>query len=240
MRIAVTYWTRRRVGGTESYLESIIPQLLAVGHEVGFWYEVDEPADRPVIELPPSVPVWCVSENGADEALRRLREWQPDVIYGQSLADPQLELETLKIAPGILFAHAYYGSCISGSKSFQRPTTRPCDRQFGWQCLVNYYPRRCGGLSPLTMIGEYRKQQSRRSLLSKYRFVVTHSTHMRDEYIRQGCEPARVQCLSYYAHKTSRNPEMVTTQPEHHSITCSQRKSEIENAAQAEWRLLFL
>jgi glycosyltransferase involved in cell wall biosynthesis len=200
MRIAVLNWSRRRVGGTETYLSLIIPELARAGHEISFWHETDKPAGREEIELPEGAPAWCVSRQGARRALAALREWRPDLIYSHGLHTPRLEAETVRIAPAVLFAHAYHGTCISGAKTFKRPHTTPCDRRFGWECLGHYFPRRCGGLSPVTMLRLYRQQSSRLATMRGYKAVLTHSTHMQSEYLKHGIEPGRVFNLSYYAH----------------------------------------
>jgi glycosyltransferase involved in cell wall biosynthesis len=202
LRIAVINWSRRRVGGTETYLSLIIPELVRSGHDVAFWHETDAPASREQIALPAGVPAWCVSTLGARRALDALREWRPDLIYSHSLLTPRLEAETLKLAPAVFFAHAYYGTCISGAKTFRSPLVTPCDRRFGAKCLVSYYPRRCGGLSPLTMLKLYRLQSRRLELLHGYEAVLTHSSHMHAEYLKHGLPPERVHNLSYYAHAT--------------------------------------
>ncbi len=203
MRIAVVNWSRRRVGGTESYLGSIIPGLVRRGHSVSLWHEIDRPANREPIELPPGVPSWCVERLGRGRALAALRGWGPELIYTHSLLTPSLEAETLRIAPAVFFAHAYYGTCISGTKTFQRPDVRPCDRRFGPACLAHYYPHRCGGLNPLTMLRLYRLQSRRLELLRRYRAVLTHSLHMHEEYVKHGLPPENVHYLSYYAHSVS-------------------------------------
>ena len=200
MRIAVINWSRRKVGGTETYLCDVIPGLAQLGHSVALWHEIDRPHNREPIELPPGVPSWCVEKLGAKGALEALRDWEPDLIYAHSLLTPKLEAETLRIAPAVFFAHAYYGTCISGAKTFKTPDMRPCGRRFGLKCLAHYYPRRCGGLSPLTMLRLYRLQSQRLKLLSEYRAVLTHSLHMHDEYVRHGLPPERVHYLSYSAH----------------------------------------
>lgn len=207
MRIAVVNWSRRRVGGTETYLANIIPGLARRGHSVSLWHEIDRPANREPIELPPGVPSWCVERLGPKRALEALREWRPDLIYTHSLLTPKLEAETLHIAPAVFFAHAYYGTCISGSKTFKSPDMRPCDRRFGPACLAQYYPRRCGGLNPLTMLRLYRLQSRRLALLRSYRAVLTHSLHMHEEYVRHGLPPENVHYLSYYAHSSSAHYE---------------------------------
>ena len=207
MRIAVVNWSRRQVGGTETYLANVIPGLARRGHSVSLWHEIDRPSNREPIELPPGVPSWCVEQLGRERALAALRAWEPDLIYTHSLLTPELEAETLRVASAVFFAHAYYGTCISGTKTFKRPDMRPCGRRFGPACLAHYYPRRCGGLSPLTMLRLYRLQSRRLGLLHKYRAVLTHSLHMHEEYVKHGLSPENVHYLSYYAHSASAHYE---------------------------------
>jgi glycosyltransferase involved in cell wall biosynthesis len=198
MRIAIVNWSKRRVGGVETYLNTIIPELTSLGHEVGFWCEVDEPPDRLLIALPDHSRVWCVADMGAENAVAALRDWKPDVIYSHKLADPRLEREVISLAPSVFFAHDYNGTCISGSKTFQFPVVQPCSRRFGWQCLAHYFPHRCGGLSPVTMFKLYGLQSKRLENLRRYNAIVTHSDHMLAELIKHGLSPQRAYSFPYY------------------------------------------
>ncbi|MBC7930749.1 MAG: glycosyltransferase family 4 protein [Rubrivivax sp.] len=204
MRIAFINWSRRKVGGTETYLSLIIPELARLGHTLAFWHEVDEPLNREQIALPEGVQAWCVSEIGARRALAALRDWKPDLIYTHKVTSPRLEAETLKIAPAVFFAHDYYGTCISGAKTFKYPVVTPCSREFGWKCLLHYYPHRCGGLSPVTMLRLFRLQSRRLELLREYKAILTHSMHMRSEYLKHGFAPDQVHNPSYYAHSPNK------------------------------------
>ena len=186
MRIAILNWSNRHVGGSTTYLQAVIPQLRRAGHELAFWHEVDGPTDRGRIALPSDTPVWSVQALGTEAALAELKAWQPRLLYAHGLLDPRIEARTLDVAPAVFLAHDYYGTCISGAKSFKNPAITPCTRTFGLPCLVQYYPRRCGGWSPLTMVREFRKQADRLALLRRYKAVVTLSTHMQQEYSRHG------------------------------------------------------
>jgi glycosyltransferase involved in cell wall biosynthesis len=106
--------------------------------------------------------------------------------------DPALEARFLGIAPAAFFAHGFYGTCISGAKSFKAPVARPCDRRFGWPCFLNYYPHRCGGWNPVIMVQDYRRQASRLELLRRYAAVLTHSRRMESEYLNHGIVRERV------------------------------------------------
>jgi glycosyltransferase involved in cell wall biosynthesis len=244
MRITIINWSRRRVGGVETYLNSIIPALLERGHEVSFWYETNEPSEREQIALAEGVTSWCVGDLGAADALATLERWQPDVIYAHGLLNPKLEASTLKIAPAIFFAHNYYGTCISGAKAFKNPVVTPCQRQFGLKCLLHYYPHRCGGWSPLTMFREYHRQSERLKLLSGYRAIVTHSQHMQDELIRHGLKPQHIYDLLYYVRQQQQSlageAQKQTDYLSRSLPVSSVPDKRASNSASTEWRLLFL
>jgi glycosyltransferase involved in cell wall biosynthesis len=189
MKILVANWTRRRVGGAETYLGRVMPLLGGRGHALACAFEADEPAGRPPLELPPQTLVVPLT---AGDAFERIRSWNPDVIYVHGLLDPDRERRLLDIAPAVLFAHGYYGTCISGQKTHRFPVIQTCDRVFGAACLALFYPRRCGGINPLTMAREYAQQAARNALLPRYAAVVTLSEHMSREFTRHRAAGGRV------------------------------------------------
>jgi glycosyltransferase involved in cell wall biosynthesis len=197
MRIGFVNWNRRREGGAETYLDTIMPALHQAGHDVALCHEIDQPPERAPIRLPQGAPSWCVDDLGIQRTVAAVREWHPDVIYCHNLASIELERQIMDVAPAVFFAHAYQGTCISGSKTFSLPAPSPCHRRFGWQCLLHFYPRRCGGLNPVKMLSLYHTQASHLALIKQYKVVLTGSEHMRTEYIRHGIPKDRVMTLSY-------------------------------------------
>ena len=192
MRIAIATWTSRQVGGAETYLSRTVSTFVSAGHHVVLCFESDEPDDRPRFAIPAGVMTMSAADLGGAAVLDRLREWQPDVVYVHGLKDPSFEQRVQSIAPSVFFAHAYYGTCISGNKAHLFPVVQPCARRFGAACLALYYPRRCGGLNPVTFAREYARQRRRLRLLRRYAAVLTHSEHMRQEYLRHGAAGGRV------------------------------------------------
>ncbi len=210
MRIAVLNWTNRVAGGTEEYLRRFLPAASAAGHRVAFLYEVEGPEDRAAIHDPPGG-VWSVERLGADAAATAVRDWRPDVLYAHGFGSPALEARLYELAPTVFFAHEYYGTCISGTKTTRLPVLAPCERTFGPACLAHYFPRRCGGLNPVTMWRQYRLQADRLAALRRCSAVVTHSEHMREEYVRHGFAPDRVAAFPYYV--LDEAPEAVPARP---------------------------
>src|SRR5215218_8849662 len=156
-----------------------MPVLAARHHPLAFAFEADEPVNRAEICLPGECLPLPLSAAGTFD---RIRAWQPDVVYVHGLLDPAVEGRLLQLAPAVLFAHSYYGTCISGQKTHRLPFVQPCGRVFGPSCLAMFYPRRCGGLSPVTMAREYARQSARKALLSRYAAVMTNSEHMSREF----------------------------------------------------------
>jgi hypothetical protein len=197
VRIVFVNSSCRREGGVETYLNTAISAFKLAGHEVAFCYEWDGASDRARISLPPGAPEWCFERLGKQVTASAVREWHPDLIYSHNADSVELQDELLKIAPAVFFAHAFYGTCISGTKAFKLPVDSPCDRRFGWQCLLHFFPRRCGGMNPLTMFSLYRTQAYRLESLKKYEAVITHSEYMRAEFIRHGIPADRVFSVPY-------------------------------------------
>lgn len=188
MRIAIVNWTSRPVGGVGSYLRMVIPALARRGHDLALWHESGSPPDGDPFALPTGSLSWSVEQIGLSRALAELDAWKPDVFVCHGLIDPAVEAATLEIAPGVFQVHGYQGTCISGAKTFKYPTPTPCSRRFGWPCLVNYYPRHCGGWSPITMVREFHRGARHLELLSGYKALLVYSPHMQREFARHGLE----------------------------------------------------
>lgn len=196
MRIVVANWNDRKIGGAETYLADLLPALVERGVEIAVWCEQRSPLERDSI-VPDGVPSWCAEEMGRDRSLAALRQWSPDLLYVHGMVDPENEATLQAVAPAVFYAHNYHGTCITGAKTRSRPSVEPCDRRFGYGCLAQFYPRRCGGRSPLTMWSNFRVQARRLELLAGYRAVLCASEHMRHEYLRHGLEEERVHLVPY-------------------------------------------
>lgn len=192
MRIAVANWSRRRAGGVETYLAEVIPELQRRGHEIALISELDEPADRQPIASQGLALDVCAQSIGTTRATEMLADWNPDVIYLHQMQDLEMERRVSESAPVVAFAHAYYGTCISGTKTHRLPSVHPCTRTLGPGCLVHYFPHRCGGLNPLTMMQLYRQQTWRLEQMRRYFRVVTFSDHMAREYAHHGIEASKL------------------------------------------------
>jgi glycosyltransferase involved in cell wall biosynthesis len=214
MRILIATHHRTVIGGAETYLREIVPALSARGHDLALFTEKAAMPGRPVIdEQAGRLPVWCGEGQEPGVALRAIQDWGPDVVYSQGLENPDVEEEFLGKYATALFAHNYRGTCISGSKRFAFPRVRPCCRAFGPACLALYYPRRCGGLNPWSMVRQYRLQRRRRGVVRSCSAVLVASRHMRDEYRRHGVAEERLHLVPLFPPGQEREPEPPAARP---------------------------
>ncbi len=193
VRILIATCQRNLVGGVEKYLQTVIPALLDRGHSIGLLYEYPFDSSQEKIEAgSESFSAWCLGELGAAAALRSIDNWEPDAVYSHGLDDSRFESALLERYPMILYAHTYYGTCVSGRKCYASPRLEPCSRTLGAGCLLRYYPRRCGGLDPKTMWQLFQWQTKRKASLPRYQAVLVASEHMREEYARHGVDATRL------------------------------------------------
>lgn len=184
MRIAFTNWSNRLVAGAEGYIKAVAQRLKAEGHEVALWHEIDGPVDRERFPTAVFPEQHCLQDDEFRPWIAALDQWRPDVLFGHGLRDHSIEAETLKIGPGIFFAHNYHGTCVSGHKCQTFPRIDACTRTFGPGCLLMFYPRRCGGINPFTLVKDYRMTAARLRVIRSYQRVVTHTAHMQSEYAK--------------------------------------------------------
>jgi glycosyltransferase involved in cell wall biosynthesis len=195
MRIVISTLNRNLIGGTEKYLQTLIPGLLGRGHEVGLIYEERFNDGWETIDSREcSLETWCLADLGPAAVLHQVSKWKPDIIYNQGLKDGAFEDGLVTRFPSLLFAHNYYGTCVTGTKCHAFPQARPCERRFGPACLLLHYPRRCGGLNPITTWRLFKHQAGRNVRLTRYGAILVASTHMRREFLRHGLRPDQV-CL---------------------------------------------
>ena len=191
MRIALATWSRRRAGGVETYVEHVGAALAAAGHDVALWHEADTPASAAPIALPSGAASLQLTGSATDALA-----WQPDAVIVNGLENVDLEGQLLAAAPALFVAHNFYGTCISGRKSWGMPIERPCSRRFGAAYLAHYFPHRCGGLNPVLIWKLYLREGRHREVLHRYSVIATASEHMRGEYIRQGFDAKNVRLIS--------------------------------------------
>jgi glycosyltransferase involved in cell wall biosynthesis len=193
LRILIATSHRGLVGGVERYLQAVIPALVERGHHVALLFEFPFDSKQERIDAPElRLPAWFLTELGIEAALGSVGDWKPDIVYSQGLETLELESALLDRYPTVMYAHNYYGTCISGRKCHSFPRAEPCAREMGPLCLALYYPRRCGGVHPGTMWRMFRQQSERKSRLTRYQAVLVASRHMYEEFQQHGVSPGKL------------------------------------------------
>ncbi len=208
MRILIACTHQNLVGGVETYLRDVMPALWRRGHTVGLLASHGAvPKEASIHERSAGLPVWTLAGKDRAEVWRELEAWAPDVVFLHGLDAPADEESLVARFPTVLFAHGHNGTCVSGSRTHAFPTYQPCQKRFGVGCLFHYFPRRCGGLNPLTMNQLYWAAKRRFDLLPRYAAVIVTSRYMVEEYLRHDVSRMRLHCIALFP--TGLTPDLV-------------------------------
>jgi glycosyltransferase involved in cell wall biosynthesis len=191
MRILVANDGVSDVGGVQAYLDAVIVALEARGHAIAIAYCNDSGSDE-AGGVSRRLLRFHLAGARFREALDALREWAPDVCYSHNMSDLAVDRHLQRVAPVVKFMHGYFGTCVSGQKMHAFPRPVVCDRVLGPACTVLYLPRRCGRFSAAVLLEQWRWALAQQSLFDTYAAIVVASEHMRREYVRNGCDAARV------------------------------------------------
>lgn len=192
MRVLIATQNLEVIGGVETYLKALIPRLVLKGFDVALLACSDcEDKSKSIIADYAEIPVWICSKKTVPEVINIIELWCPDLVYYQGIEDSDLETAIVVRFSTVFYAHNYHGTCVSGTKT-NGVIGKPCHRRLGASCLVAYYPFRCGGLNPITMIKLFQKNVKRKNNFDRFKFVLVASRHMADEFHRHGVERKRI------------------------------------------------
>ena len=187
MKIAIINEWSATIGGVETYIKQVVIGLEKIGNTVAlFTFRDKEFREQASI-------------------IERIQQFEPDVVYSQGLQNPVVELEVANRWPTVGFLHNYAGTCISGNKWHRFPVTSVCSQSFGVSCLFQYFPRRCGGLNPLTALRVYRRERIRQKAFKAMRAVCVASHHMRAVMLQNGFSADKTHLLPLFP--THQNPD---------------------------------
>jgi glycosyltransferase involved in cell wall biosynthesis len=179
------------VGGVQVYLDTVIPVLEERGHSIAIAYCSDSGSDEAGGVLR-RLPRFRFTHQQSTDTLAGIRRWAPDICFAHNMRDLDVESALGGIAPLVKFMHGYFGTCVSGQKMHGFPSPAVCDRKFGPSCAALFFPRRCGQASFSALTSGWRWALRQQSQFDRYAAIVVASDHMRREFTRHGCQPARV------------------------------------------------
>jgi glycosyltransferase involved in cell wall biosynthesis len=192
MRILIAHEAVAGAGGVESYLATLIPALIARGHQVAFLHHNPRSETGPTRLDHPDMLTVSVMDVGLDGAVATLRAWSPDICFSHNMGELDVDARLAAEWPVVKMMHGYFGTCVSGQKAHAFPAVQPCSRRFGAACLALYMPRHCGQLRPAVMLKQYEWTARQQRLFASYAHVVVASDHMAAEYVRNGISRERI------------------------------------------------
>jgi glycosyltransferase involved in cell wall biosynthesis len=182
MRILISNESRSGGGGVESYLASVVPALMAQGHDVALLY-ANTSAEKGPTDIA-TVSAWSVKDLGLPRAIEAARAWKPDLCFAHNMRYLDIEEAIVGAWPTVKMMHAYAGACLSGHKAHAFPGVEVCTRRCDAGCLAYFLPRRCGRLRPDVMLEQFAWARRQQSLFPRYKAMVVASEHMRAEFSR--------------------------------------------------------
>ncbi len=140
-----------------------LPDLLIVVTDVCVFVANSKSISKDtIVQLAPDCRVIASDIDGEQSALDKLRDWKPDILYAHGLLAGPIKRLPLSKSPNRFSSSTCITVLVFQVVSVLRSQAlRPCSRTFGPSLLVLYHARRCGGLSPITMISRYFKEKSR-------------------------------------------------------------------------------
>jgi len=193
------------VGGVETYLRALIPALMRRGHAIAMLYDHAAASSGATIDPQETrLPVWYSGDlRRSPASWRELTSWEPDVVFSNCVESLDIDAKLQQRYPAVLYIHGYWGTCTTGRKCHMLPKIQTCERAFGPMCLVLHYPRRCGGLNPVTAWKMYQVEKARNSRLADYQAVLVGSKHMYAEFERNGVSSEKLHLVRLPLTETS-------------------------------------
>jgi glycosyltransferase involved in cell wall biosynthesis len=197
MRILLATEGIDEAGGVDTYLAAVACGLLSRGHSVAVLHH-NSAAGSTSVRWPP-LERFCVDELGEAQAFAAAEAWRPAVCFSHNMNALAIDAGLVSRWPVVKMMHGYFGTCVSGQKSFGFPHREPCCRQVGVACLALYFPRGCGQRRPAVMLRQFAWAREQRALYPKYRSIVVASEHMRSEFERNGAPSASLRVVPLFA-----------------------------------------
>jgi len=201
-------------GGVETHLQAVLPLLHDRGHTLAILHE--HPAiDGAQLLLDGGPPIRRFSAAGrsVDAVLDDVDAFAPDWIYNHGLDSPDLEAGLTRRFACLLYAHNYYGICISGTRCHSGQDILPCQRAFGLACLAVYLPKHCGGRNPWTMLQRYRIEARRHQTLRRYAAILVASRYVASQFERCGIHPRMIHTVPLFPPGVVPTPQPPASRP---------------------------
>lgn len=149
----------------------------------------------------PNIPVYEVPEllqpsgKAAFNALETIMDLeQPDLIHIHKVPSPEVIQLAAERLPTIVTVHDHSAYCPGGSKVFWRMEAL-CTRPLGLPCLIHAYTHHCAARNPLRLRRQFTFSMQTLPALRRAHCVLTLSGYVREQLLRHGLEPERVNVL---------------------------------------------
>jgi glycosyltransferase involved in cell wall biosynthesis len=199
VRIAVIAAQQGVVGGAETYITQFLLAFRARGHQLAFAFELASQPNRAADRGLDLVERWDLSALTRSAFLDRLAAFDADIVFLHGAEDADLDLELTRRFRTVLFAHGFYGTCVTGLRVHRVPTRQICTRRSGAACLPLNYLRGCGARNPVGLLKLYSSQRTRAEVLKGLSATIVGSEYMRQVNLGHGTPQEKLHLIPYPA-----------------------------------------
>ncbi|MEQ1892322.1 MAG: glycosyltransferase family 4 protein [Planctomycetota bacterium] len=223
MRILIGIDTFGLIGGSERYAIGVSRELAASGHQVGVLCGAAEEASTK--ELPVTVLPTYSAERAASSELDRLSravlDFRPEVLYllsARGRAAVRRMTALAKKVPVVRYVQDHTLFCPGLNKMHVEGSV--CTEPFGSACLKHYFFqqgctafRREVHRSALDAFGGMWKWKKDLDLARRASALFVASRYMRDELLKVGMDPKRVELVPYFTRSCTEAAPMTPPDP---------------------------
>lgn len=137
-------------------------------------------------------------------------DFAPDIIQLHGVWNTCLDPWCAERAPTVRFIHNHRYYCSGFNMTWTRPR-KMCDRPHGRACLMHHLTHGCGSLNPVANAMRFNRVTQSLENLHKLTRLQVATRMMRENLMRNGFDPRRIELLPLYASAPTESLPAITT-----------------------------
>ena len=185
-------------GGVETYLLSVCPELMRMGHDVHVAYGKGHPILPQAHHIPQIASIRPRDDAACADSLGSLiSRIAPDVIHMHGIHNAGAIRTMVKSGRCVMHTHDYRTICPASNFFYKRPQA-VCTKTCGPGCFLTTALKHCMTPRPGPALYFYRRARWNIEHCQDFRSVICPSQYAADRYLQSGFDPDRLQVIPYF------------------------------------------